>query len=43
MANNLDVSTSRNLKATRDKINEIESEEIKLILGFRLLKLMEAA
>ncbi|CAD8110636.1 unnamed protein product [Paramecium primaurelia] len=43
MAKNLDVSTSRNLKLTMAKVNEIESEEIKLILGFRLLKLMEAA
>ncbi|CAD8212455.1 unnamed protein product [Paramecium octaurelia] len=43
MAKNLDVSTSRNLKLTMNKVNEIESEEIKLVLGFRLLKLMEAA
>ncbi|CAK57388.1 unnamed protein product (macronuclear) [Paramecium tetraurelia] len=43
MAKNLDVSTSKNLKLTMAKVSEIESEEIKLILGFRLLKLMEAA
>ncbi|CAD8185239.1 unnamed protein product [Paramecium octaurelia] len=43
MAKNLDVSTSRNLKLTMAKVSEIESEEIKMILGFRLLKLMEAA
>ncbi|CAD8122340.1 unnamed protein product [Paramecium sonneborni] len=43
MAQNLDVSTSRNLKLTMAKVDQIQSQEIKLILGFRLLKLMEAA
>ncbi|CAD8112024.1 unnamed protein product [Paramecium sonneborni] len=43
MAQNLDVSTSRNLKLTMSKVDQIEQKEIQLILGFRLLKLMEAA